>query len=340
MNINKLHINQVIKNYRELCKILDIIATTGNAKKSQIKELFIFCNYHKEGNKFIIDEIYETPIVTIESLSTANKYIHILSNVIAEYLYNNPEVLDGIPINKLFNALGITNNNYIDSMYYRKELSQLYDIQLASIYYFYSDTRIEFKRIIERCLNNLQGRRVLNWHKCIMMKKDNTIVKADLETEKEIINMEKEALQFLEYRSMYELMQSRKDLKKFNIIVKKEAGFSYYYAYDLIIGDRALKIEYDNIQEEKKNVNNVFMDRAKVMFSKEKFNGFKSDYDILINLLMDIDIVDTKLESTLKSKREENKTLFKKEIKEQDKTYDRAVDKIRDKYHDTYYKDE
>ena len=340
MNINNLHINQMIKNYRELCTILGITSTTGNAKKSQLKELSIFCNYHKEGNKFIIDEIYETPIVTIENISAANKYIHILSNVIAEYLYNNPEVLDGIPINKLFNTLGITNNNYIDSMYYRKELSQLYDIQLASIYYFYSDTRIEFKRIIERCLNNLQSRRVLNWHKCIMMKKNNTIVKADLETEKEIINMEKEALQFLKYRNMYELMQNRKDLKKFNIIVKREAGFSYYYAYDLIIGDRALKIEYDNIQEEKKNVNNVFMDRAKVMFSKEKFSDFKSDYDILINLLMDIDIVDTKLESTLKGKREENKTLFKKEIKEQDKTYDRAVDKIRDKYHDTYYKDE
>lgn len=58
MNINKLKVGQVIKNYKELCTLLGIEPCAGNSKKSQLKELERFISYHKEGNKFIVDEIY------------------------------------------------------------------------------------------------------------------------------------------------------------------------------------------------------------------------------------------------------------------------------------------
>ena len=58
MNINKLKVEQVIKNYKELCALLGIEPCAGNSKKSQLKELERYINYHKEGNKFIVDEIY------------------------------------------------------------------------------------------------------------------------------------------------------------------------------------------------------------------------------------------------------------------------------------------
>lgn len=61
MNINKLHQGQIIKNYKELCLLLDIKPTGGDSKKSQHKELDRYCLYHKEGNKYIIDEIYDAP---------------------------------------------------------------------------------------------------------------------------------------------------------------------------------------------------------------------------------------------------------------------------------------
>lgn len=38
---------------------MDINVEAGNSKKAQLKELERFINYHKEGNKFVIDEIYE-----------------------------------------------------------------------------------------------------------------------------------------------------------------------------------------------------------------------------------------------------------------------------------------
>lgn len=62
MNIENLKEGMVIKNYRRLCKVLNWKVTGGDSKKSQLKELDRFCNYEKQGNKFIIKEIYLEPL--------------------------------------------------------------------------------------------------------------------------------------------------------------------------------------------------------------------------------------------------------------------------------------
>ena len=62
MKIENLQIGQVLKSYKQLCEVLEESVTAGNSKKSQIKEWERYFNYHKEGNKFIIDEIYDAPL--------------------------------------------------------------------------------------------------------------------------------------------------------------------------------------------------------------------------------------------------------------------------------------
>ena len=62
ININNLKEGMIIKNYKELCSMLDIPISSSNSKKAQLKELNRYCEYHKEGNKFIIDTIYDIPL--------------------------------------------------------------------------------------------------------------------------------------------------------------------------------------------------------------------------------------------------------------------------------------
>ena len=50
------------KNYKELCKAMEWEEKAGNSRVSQLKELGSLCEYHKEGNKFVIDEVFENPI--------------------------------------------------------------------------------------------------------------------------------------------------------------------------------------------------------------------------------------------------------------------------------------
>jgi hypothetical protein len=306
----------------------------------------LYCNYEKQGNKYIIKEIYKAPTITINDLlKTKNsKYIKLLADIMLEQLYKNPEELQQIPLIRLFTMLGVTNDNYKSANVYRKELSQLYNIQLASIYYFYSNTRNEFKRIIERCLNNLQKRSVLFWNKCVMIvdskDKDNKLIyKADEETKKMILDTQKEVLQHMEISNMTELMKDKKRLKEFNKIIEKELSFNYYFAYEITVGEKAIKIEYENIQKERKEFNKLIINKTNKMFNKDFFLPFQSDYDTLINVLIDTDYK-CNIQQLLIDKKEENFNNYIADNMKATKEYSMELVKIKDKYIDTYSYDD
>lgn len=329
----------IIKNYKELCSILEIKpATNSDYKQKQLKELAIYCKYTKQGNKYIIEDIYNKPVITLSDIlkTKNNKYIKLLSNIILEYLYNNPDTSKQIPLINLFAILGITNNNYKHANNYRKELSQLYNVQLASIYYFYDNTKNEFKRIIERCLNNLQNRSVLVWNKCIIViNKDKTTYKADKQTTKLILDTQKEALKYLNVNTMYEVMKDKEKRKQFNKILKTELSFNYYYAYELIIGEKAIQIEYDTIQADKSKLNNLIIDKTNIMFDKNIFLPFKAEYDILINNLINISN-DEDIKTLLEEQKEENKKNYIKELSDNLQEYNNKNNIIENKYMDIY----
>ncbi|MBZ9693385.1 GIY-YIG nuclease family protein [Clostridium sp. M14] len=78
IKIDNLQKGQTIKNYKELCSILDIKhATNGNTKNKQLEELKLYCKYEKDGNKFVIKEIYKTPIkidLEVKKLKSMKNY--------------------------------------------------------------------------------------------------------------------------------------------------------------------------------------------------------------------------------------------------------------------------
>ena len=61
INVVRLQKGMIIKNYKELCGLLDLRVTSGGAKENQLKELEMYCNYSKQGHKFIINEVYNNP---------------------------------------------------------------------------------------------------------------------------------------------------------------------------------------------------------------------------------------------------------------------------------------
>ncbi|WP_415331721.1 GIY-YIG nuclease family protein [Clostridium perfringens] len=61
--MSNLKEGQVFKNYKELCGFLGWEITNGNSKKKQMDTLSTMCEWHKEGNKIIIDEVYEKQLI-------------------------------------------------------------------------------------------------------------------------------------------------------------------------------------------------------------------------------------------------------------------------------------
>lgn len=52
----------VIKNYPTMCEILEIPQSSGVGKKTQLEKMCSYMKYHKEKQKFIIEEIYDDEI--------------------------------------------------------------------------------------------------------------------------------------------------------------------------------------------------------------------------------------------------------------------------------------
>ena len=81
MKIENLKERQVINSYSELCRLLDIKKKSSNSKILQLWDLQRYCNYYKEGNKFIIKQIYTEPYREL-----SEKYIQIF---VLKILYNS-----------------------------------------------------------------------------------------------------------------------------------------------------------------------------------------------------------------------------------------------------------
>ncbi|MBS5955172.1 MAG: hypothetical protein KIB53_15295, partial [Paraclostridium bifermentans] len=77
MKFENLKEKIVIKNYKELCSLLEIKVTSGKSKKIQLEDLERFCEYHKEGNKFVIDEIFETPLPKVDGRINGNNNVYV-----------------------------------------------------------------------------------------------------------------------------------------------------------------------------------------------------------------------------------------------------------------------
>lgn len=54
-------------SYRELCNFLQLPTLNGASKRAQLKELNRYFSYHREGNSYIIDEVYPTPHSIVET---------------------------------------------------------------------------------------------------------------------------------------------------------------------------------------------------------------------------------------------------------------------------------
>lgn len=62
----ELKVGQVFKNYKAICEWLRVKPASGNTKISHMKEFDRYCTYHKEGNKFVIDEVYDIPMDKVD----------------------------------------------------------------------------------------------------------------------------------------------------------------------------------------------------------------------------------------------------------------------------------
>jgi hypothetical protein len=171
MNMENLIEGIEIKNYKVLCELLEITPSAGNTKKSQFKELDRFCKYHKEGNKYIIDTIFEEQKEK-EDLRKYNggdhnniEYIQTIETLVLNLLAEQNKGIIFLSRYSILNKLKMINDNYSFCKTRVPKLSQLINIDKEYIYEFYDTTDGTLQRNLEKALNNLQNKCLVIWSK-------------------------------------------------------------------------------------------------------------------------------------------------------------------------------
>ena len=172
MKIENLSEGQVIKNYKELCALLGIEPCAGNSKKSQLKELERYINYHKEGNKFIVDEVYSEIKEKVDMRSiikeddkrhegNSSVYGDDIKRLLLYLMATSSEDDEIIlPISILLNKLSMTNVNYSLGRRNQEKLSEILKIDEIYINEFYDTTHQNLRRTLESNLNHLDGKQL------------------------------------------------------------------------------------------------------------------------------------------------------------------------------------
>ena len=99
-----------VKTYRDMCSLLGQPEKTGNAKRAQTQDWLRFFDYEKKGQKFIINEIYDSPLP--RPARKSDVYASLVESTLAAMLANQPGYCCHLTKQQLYRQLYMVNEHY------------------------------------------------------------------------------------------------------------------------------------------------------------------------------------------------------------------------------------
>lgn len=267
MKIENLKEGMIIKDYNDLCSTLNIPKKQGNSKISQLKELERYCKFHKDGYKFIIDNIYKD-IRPKKNLKVENS---LYSQYIEQLILNECSLIGAatlqdrptleLPKMSLLLRLNMINSNYSEGRKNMNKFSQYLEVPIETINDFYLTTTKNNFNIIESVLNRLKGQSLIFWSNIIKIQKDNQIYTADEFEVQYILNTEREVLNEMNLRSKRDVFLKNKWIEFSTKVLRKikdKYGITYYYSvYNIVCSDNFVEMILPNekVEEVKRTLN-------------------------------------------------------------------------------------
>ena len=168
MQISNLEIGMILKSYKHLCEVLEEPIKAGKSKQIQIKDMERYFEYHKDGNKFIIDNILNIPREKVNGKEGGNnkfKYINLIETLILDLLVNSKHEKVFLPKHSMLKKLRMINENYAFCKTRIDKLSKYSNISKENIDDFYSSTDGTLIRNLESSLDSLKNKMLIDWSK-------------------------------------------------------------------------------------------------------------------------------------------------------------------------------
>lgn len=203
MKIEKLKSGMILKNYKELCNVLEVLPkkTGSNSYKSQLKEFERYFKHHKQGHKIVIDEIYKEVIPKVDNRNNGNniKYADDIEYLILTLLDKFKICKDeniGFSKNFLYSHCGLSNENYRLVKGNTLKFSHMIDMPVQTINECFDYTNNRMLKTLQSALNRLKKQSLITWgngYNMVMLdeKNEQYLKVATIEDEKNILSIER-----------------------------------------------------------------------------------------------------------------------------------------------------
>lgn len=277
MNIKNLKEGMVIKNYKELSQLLgNEKPKTGKSKIIELEALKNFVDYDLDGNKFIINKIFNKEEISLMEIKKDKK---VLYKKFIEVL-----VLDLLPKdkksivfskNKLNYLLGLINNNYTLGLTNHQLIAENFNMDIAYVDEFYKLNESNMNNIVNTALNSLEKKSLIFQSKVMMVKLKNnnehseasddlinTILEIESETRK-IHNLKSDSnLNFIFNSPNYQKVKETRDR-----LLREKTNVEFYYRATKMI------LNYKHLESEKIELSNFILEEMERINEKEQLNN-------------------------------------------------------------------
>ncbi|MEM4994798.1 hypothetical protein WKH56_19750 [Priestia sp. SB1] len=285
MKIDNITEGQIIKNYKSLCKELGVQVKVGKSRQLQLKDLERYFSYYKDGNSFIIKEIYDEPIkkVSMRGKSEGSRnnntiYGDLIRTLIADLLVNQKKKHISISRNHLLERMNMINENYGFCSKNVKELASMYNIEPYMAYDFFNTSNSNFKNAVETALDHLHAQRLL-WYKMIVKvglhngeHREAEVEELDLINRYELLALEDTPEEFKTVKSLHMTKYWRPFKEQVNKSLKENTHIKYYYnAY-------FISVEQDYLEKERDKLVDFILEDNNRRQIKNELNGIVQNH--------------------------------------------------------------
>lgn len=166
IDVNRLESGVVVKNYKEMCEILEEDICEGNSKKAQLKEWTRYFAWEKKGQKFIILDIYDEPLPKDDGRQNKNIYVQYIQVILMKILSKQRNTKEPfyITTNQMWKLLGMINDNYKNiSLDDLNDMIVEYEVTSFDMKKFYQRCNQRLREILFSSLNKLEDRALIKY---------------------------------------------------------------------------------------------------------------------------------------------------------------------------------
>ena len=324
---------KIYKNWRELCESVGWKTTGGTYKKSREKDLNDVCDWHREGNKIIIDKIFGELSEDSDkrknnggnSTKSTKEDDKRANNKNQGHSTSKYEMIDTLIYNQLSNVeRTFTKRQLIRNagLYISKDtINNACDVNEYSVNDFLDVYNSTISKLIDTSLERMSKNGIIEYDKVIVIDNSMTFVDLDSKVCKVIENIENEVAKDMNVKNVFLLSEADKKVFYEKCNEKAiEAGvcFDYYYRAYRITKINTLE-KYSNTAKEEllnklcKSIKKSKTFKSKIEDAQNKFDKQKemmtNDDDAWGESIYDVfgeEIILEKLSKSVRNRLSEN----------------------------------